>query len=536
MESYIPFIVNKSGLNIRGFTDAIPCGKNYFRTDFPSDDCCGLSDLIEVSKSVPKSQIERTLSRKNFHKKERHRTEHHSKEESTNFHYIENQENIPVLCIGVALYNEPPEELRRVLVSLADQVKEMKDTCHCQVILVSDGHAQMHKKTQIYLKTLFCSNLTEEKNFDILIESLDNYCIEKALADEDERIETALENRKVAPPPLTYVLQKTKNGLRLPIRIRGGKDGNNDRYLNLTLVMKSLNRRKCNSQLFMLNFASNCYISSQNSQKSQNSQDLKSADYIFLTDCGTLYEKGCLLRLVSYIHNNPKCVGCTGRQRVMTSEEQDCEEESFIEKYFRLVQLADYEGSYATYTGAFSLAGCLPVLPGPCCMLRLSALNVERVFQKEDPLDELISGRRKFYESDEVINSNERLLESNASNSNNSNSNSESVESYDIENTWTSMELAEIVEIKRKKETGLEHFKTLVETGPGETNLVIENVKLAEDRIPSYAAVTHGEKGAYTTWVDGAIFKFQAERLLKVLLNRGEDGLTELFLVTFGLY
>ncbi len=34
---------------------------------------------------------------------------------------------------------------------------------------------------------------------------------------------------------------------------------------------------------------------------------------------------------------------------------------------------------------------------------------------------------------------------------------------------------------------------------------------MAEDRIPSYAIITHGAPGSYTTWVDGAVFDFQAE-------------------------
>lgn len=45
--------------------------------------------------------------------------------------------------------------------------------------------------------------------------------------------------------------------------------------------------------------------------------------------------------------SNEKCVGCTGRQRVMSAADQDCEDEGMVESFFRLVQTADYEGSYA---------------------------------------------------------------------------------------------------------------------------------------------------------------------------------------------
>lgn len=60
-----------------------------------------------------------------------------------------------------------------------------------------------------------------------------------------------------------------------------------------------------------------------------------------------------------------------------------------------------------------------------------------------------------------------------------------------------------------------EHFSSIVATPPQQTSLVIENLKLAEDRIPSYAIVTHGQEKSYTTWVDGAVFYFQAETALK---------------------
>ena len=67
-------------------------------------------------------------------------------------------------------------------------------------------------------------------------------------------------------------------------------------------------------------------------------------------------------------------------------------------------------------------------------------------------------------------------------------------------------------------ETALEHFNNLVATSPENTSTVKENVKLAEDRIPSYSIVSHGEAKAYTTWVDGAMFKFQAETTLRAFV------------------
>lgn len=66
------------------------------------------------------------------------------------------------------------------------------------------------------------------------------------------------------------------------------------------------------------------------------------------------------------MQENEKCVGCTGRQRVMPSDMQNKKQErdSFVEWVYRRVQSAEYEISLALYNGVFSLVGLLPVLPG----------------------------------------------------------------------------------------------------------------------------------------------------------------------------
>lgn len=97
------------------------------------------------------------------------------------------------------------------------------------------------------------------------------------------------------------------------------------------------------------------------------------------------------------------------------------------------------------------LAGCLPVLPGPCSFFRYTAFLSERV-------------------------------------------------------------------INHKKESALEYYNSYVATNVNDTNICIENVKLAEDRIPSSSIITHAKRKAYTTWIDGATFGFQAELSLKKLL------------------
>ncbi len=518
--------------------------------------------------------------------------------------------DLPILIIGICFYNESAVELRRTLVSLADQVTELQDHAICQVVFVSDGHRQMSNDTKELFKHIFCTTTDHVRYWDNLMKALDDYCNEVDEANEDERRGTPVENAKKKPPHLTYVIQKTskKKSIRMNVQIPGSKDGK-ARSLPLTLILKGSNRRKHNSQEWILDsFARQAVIHINEKRNSDNNR------YIFMSDCGTLYDPHCLYRLVKYMESHPQCVGCTGRQRVMTAEEQDDTNEGVfsVSKFFRIIQLADYEASYAIYTGAFSAAGCLPVLPGPCAMFRYSGLLSRRKFRKLDPLEielkkEITNKSRQSasiletseIHKSEIHKSEFRDVEINELDTCRSETydlepydigKNTNVETRNIENT--NIELVNIeainniekigkintaealfsetetfsqdVEFKeviicdgisprqsfprsqsmlisdsndddddsddsisedvfsipmggydRHVETAMEHFSSIVATPPEATNLVVENVKLAEDRIPSYAIVTHGKKGAYTTWVDGAVFKFQAETELR---------------------
>ncbi len=526
--------------------------------------------------------------------------------------------DLPILIIGICFYNENAVELRRTLVSLADQVTELQDHAICQAVFVSDGHRQMSNDTKELFKHIFCTTTDHVRYWDNLMKALDDYCNEVDEANEDERRGTPIENAKKKPPHLTYVIQKTskKKSARMNVQIPGSKDGK-ARSLPLTLILKGSNRRKHNSQEWILDsFARQAVVHTNEKRNSDNNR------YIFMSDCGTLYDSQCLYRLVKYMESHPQCVGCTGRQRVMTAEEQDDTNEGVfsVSKFFRIIQLADYEASYAIYTGAFSAAGCLPVLPGPCALFRYSGLLSRRKFRKLDPLEielkkeitnrsrqsgsiletseihkseihksefqdaeinELDTCRSETYKLEPVdighgasvgVSNSNCVTIGQGVNSNNNNNNIEPVnieaitnlENNNIEAVFSETEtFSQEVELKevvicdglsprqslprsqsmllndsideddsddsvsedvfsipmggydRHVETAMEHFSSIVATPPEATDLVIENVKLAEDRIPSYAIVTHGKKGAYTTWVDGAVFKFQAETNLR---------------------
>lgn len=343
---------------------------------------------------------------------------------------------IPTLVIGMVFYNEDVKEVHRTLECIGHQLLDLRDVCKTQVVVVGDGVKQMDSTTAQYLKQLFCITVDDINVWDDMISDLEQ--------SKDK----------------TYIIQRSLPGDNQICCVTVGVDKH---QYPMTLILKSENRRKHNSQEWILNsFTPQCFISNSLASSSQNYNNL----YVLLTDCGTLFQDKCLYRLLKYMIRHPNCVGTTARQRVMTSKEQNMNDESWfsVSKFFRIIQLADYEVSYATYTGAFSAAGCLPVLPGPCAMFRYSGLMSKR-------------------DIDTFLNKNS-----------------------DIENLNNNSNL---------KESALQHYNNLVNINIEDTNIFIENVKLAEDRIPSYSIITHGDGKAYTTWVDGAVFKFQAESTLR---------------------
>ena len=120
----------------------------------------------------------------------------------------------------------------------------------------------------------------------------------------------------------------------------------------LTLIVKTRNRQKHDSHWFSI--CPNGFIESY-----------PSARYVFFTDCGTLYDEECFYYMLREFDNNKDVGAVTGRQRVMNAKQQDGAGEGLVSEFLRHVQRSDFELSFACSVGAFALAGCLPVLPGP---------------------------------------------------------------------------------------------------------------------------------------------------------------------------
>jgi cellulose synthase/poly-beta-1,6-N-acetylglucosamine synthase-like glycosyltransferase len=137
-----------------------------------------------------------------------------------------------------------------------------------------------------------------------------------------------------------------------------------NRRVKISCVIKRDNRRKVNSHDWMLSSFADFYDS----------------EFVFLTDCGTLFDKFCLVRLLEELIRQDTCTGVSGRQRVMTRSQQGSEEFLFgLKSMYRAAQCYDYENSLAAFVGAFSLFGMLPVIPGPCGLYRYSAIKDEAV-------------------------------------------------------------------------------------------------------------------------------------------------------------
>ena len=130
------------------------------------------------------------------------------------------------------------------------------------------------------------------------------------------------------------------------------------------IVSKGPNRRKYNSHGW---FYGAC-------------EGLLKPDFVFLTDAGTTYKRDCLRKLVEALHENRDLVGTTGRQRAMTPGSMPGYDSS-CGSWMRwlaspaMLQAFEFEATFILNTALFSMLGMLPVLPGPCQLLRWEAVR-----------------------------------------------------------------------------------------------------------------------------------------------------------------
>lgn len=318
------------------------------------------------------------------------------------------------IAVVIPFFNEPSHELQQTLFSLHNTWNYVKKTLPkwsngiLYVFLIQDGWNRADPTMKEYLKVLFPKKNKESGKY-----WWDHY----------PEFNTNTDHKY---PDQTFIFQKKKHG---PVLINPQETFIDEpKYMRITLLIKSENRRKHNSHEWFL--GKNGFADSVNSK------------YLFLTDAFTLYNKKCLMHLIVSLDNNKKLVAVTGRQRAMSKKQQGSSESIFsLGWILRMDQIADFEWSTIIYNGAFSLGGILPVIPGPCGLYKAKNLLHDNV--------------RNYY------------------------------------------------------------FNT-VNADPDMTGMILGNLRIAEDRILTYASVTKSPfKGAWMEFNTMAVFYFEAETSLR---------------------
>jgi len=192
------------------------------------------------------------------------------------------------------------------------------------------------------------------------------------------------------------------------------------------------------------------------------------AKYAFATDCGTYYKKDMLHKLFNYMESHSKCVAVTGRQRVMSYEKQEAffikteteRRNRFPEKNIKIPRESWASKCYRHAQG-FDYEVSLSIFNN--AFAQCGCMSV-------------IPGPCGFFRFEKQI-------------------------LYD----------------------SLKEYFDLMNRDPNETSLTESVLKLAEDRILSATAVISEENqklGLYTTWLNSAIFYFEAETDSELLIKQ----------------
>lgn len=341
----------------------------------------------------------------------------------------------------IPLYNETVHDLKRTLNDLHKCIMEMNKIGggSVHILIVLDGWNATHETIKEYIKELY-----------------------PGIARKVDNIQNA--TNKVE----SYVIQKLKNGEVTYTTIDENK------HLKISTLIKLDNRRKHNSHAWFLE----SFVQEMDS------------DYIFLTDCGTRFDKKCLINLYRGIQNDPSCSAISGRQRVMTAENQGSDD-NFRGFMYRSMQRFDYEASLASFVGCFSIFGMLPVIPGPCGFYRLDA-----ICDKKMRADLKKSMLKDTVDADITTD----------------------IDLKDVSNEVT-------ITIPHSANNGepidaIDFYMKTVSLNPDETGILVGSLLLAEDRILSYAAVLKTKEHYHTKYEPNACFYFEAETEPTTLLQQ----------------
>lgn len=271
-------------------------------------------------------------------------------ESKTYFNRIDDSEKSGISVV-IPFFNEPSHELQQTLNELDNTFLELQNLSkrwrdkQMRVCLIQDGWHKAHFTMQNYLKKMFPKK----------INGVDWW---KHFPEFDKNFNDQTSNSM-------FIFEK---GFYEPVNVNV-QDGfeDNRKPMIITLVIKINNRRKHNSHEWFL--GKNGFAEASNGK------------YLFLTDAFTLFSKTCLFHLVKELDNNDKLGAVTGRQRLMTRDQQGSDNESVFSLDFilRMVQLGDFELANCVYNGAFHIGGLLPVIPGPCGLYRATVVLDDNV-------------------------------------------------------------------------------------------------------------------------------------------------------------
>lgn len=159
---------------------------------------------------------------------------------------------------------------------------------------------------------------------------------------------------------------------------------------NPIFITKYRNAQKHNSHLI---FFSLCH--------------LQNPTFVFLTDCGTIFDADCIYLLVEYLYKkHDNVIGVTAKQRVMNHKimrqiheypywYKKKRKTSFCNRFFKQIlwwfspaplQGFEFESTFLLNTSMFNIVGALPVLPGPCQLLWWSHLQVNEDYDMENSI------------------------------------------------------------------------------------------------------------------------------------------------------
>jgi len=232
-----------------------------------------------------------------------------------------------VVSVCVPCYNEDSANLQRTIESLKSQVFEQQT--RIEIVIIIDGTKQISESMKEYLGKEFCISLSDGD-----------------AANPFEEL----------PDANTIITEPDKT----------------EEMLGLALVVKRVNKRKTNSQMWWLG---------------SHARDIK-CDYAFATDCGTTFHPHCLANLVKRLQSDPQLGGVTGFQRGMSAEMQGDGSKEYrtdpLGFLLRQMQKFDFEKQDTCAKSLEDSLGFLTVLPGPCSLFRYSHLgSLEEGVMKE---------------------------------------------------------------------------------------------------------------------------------------------------------